>query len=85
MPSTMLSIRANSLSIRTTLRTATVVSMAKPDSPHFVYLNLSAFSENRLHVAEMRMLRWIRGKTRNDHVRNQIHYVIVKRDCNTRG
>ena len=21
--------------------------------------------ENRLHVAEMRMLRWIRGKTRN--------------------
>ena len=28
--------------------------------------------ENRLHVAEMRMLRWIRGKTRNDHVRNQI-------------
>ena len=27
---------------------------------------------NRLHVAEMRMLRWIRGKTRNDHVRNQI-------------
>ena len=28
--------------------------------------------ENRLHVAEMRMLRWIMGKTRNDHVRNQI-------------
>ena len=28
--------------------------------------------ENRLHVAEMRMLRWIRGKTRKDHVRNQI-------------
>ena len=27
--------------------------------------------ENRLHVAEMRMLRWIRGKTRKDHVRNQ--------------
>ena len=26
----------------------------------------------RLHVAEMRMLRWIRGKTRNDLVRNQI-------------
>ena len=28
--------------------------------------------ETRLHVAEMRMLRWIRGKTRKDHVRNQI-------------
>ena len=28
--------------------------------------------ENRLHVAVMRMLRWIRGKTRKDHVRNQI-------------
>ena len=28
--------------------------------------------ENRLHVAEMRMLGWIRGKTREDHVRNQI-------------
>ena len=28
--------------------------------------------KNRLHVAEMRMLRWIRGKTRKDHVRNQI-------------
>ena len=27
--------------------------------------------ENRLLVAEMRMLRWIRGKTRKDHVRNQ--------------
>ena len=27
--------------------------------------------ENRLHVAEMRMLRWIRGKTRKDRVRNQ--------------
>ena len=27
--------------------------------------------ENRLHVAEMRLLRWIRGKTRKDHVRNQ--------------
>ena len=27
--------------------------------------------DNRLHVAEMRMLRWIRGKTRKDHVRNQ--------------
>ena len=26
--------------------------------------------ENRLHVAEMRMLRWISGKTRKDHVRN---------------
>ena len=28
--------------------------------------------ENRLHVAEMRMLRRIRGKTRKNHVRNQI-------------
>ncbi len=28
--------------------------------------------ENRLHVAKMRMLRWIRGKTRKDHVRNHI-------------
>ena len=28
--------------------------------------------ENRLHVAEMRMLRWISGKTRKDNVRNQI-------------
>ena len=27
--------------------------------------------ENRLHVVEMRMLQWIRGKTRKDHVRNQ--------------
>ena len=27
--------------------------------------------ENRLHVAEMRMLRCIRGKTKNDHVRNK--------------
>ena len=27
--------------------------------------------DNRLHVAEMRMLRWIRGKTRKDHVGNQ--------------
>ena len=27
--------------------------------------------ENRLHEAEMRMLRRIRGKTRKDHVRNQ--------------
>ena len=27
--------------------------------------------ENGLHVAEMRMLRWIRGKTRKDHVRNK--------------
>ena len=27
--------------------------------------------ENRLYVAEMRMLRWIRGKTSKDHVRNQ--------------
>ena len=26
---------------------------------------------NRLHVAEMRMLRWIRGNTRKDHVRSQ--------------
>ena len=30
--------------------------------------------EHRLHVAEMKMLRWIggRGKTRKDNVRNQI-------------
>ena len=28
--------------------------------------------ENRLNVSEMRMLRWIRGKTRKDRVRNQI-------------
>ena len=28
--------------------------------------------ENILHVAEMRMLRWIMGETRKDHVRNQI-------------
>ncbi len=28
--------------------------------------------EIRLHVAELRMLRWIRGNTRKDHVRNQI-------------
>ena len=27
--------------------------------------------ENRVHVAEMRMLRWIRDNTRKDHVRNQ--------------
>ena len=24
--------------------------------------------ENRLHIAEVRMLRWIMGKTRNDYV-----------------
>ena len=36
--------------------------------------------ENRLHVAEMRMLRWIRGKTRKDHVRNQ----VVQEDANQR-
>ena len=34
--------------------------------------------ENRLHVAEMRMLRWIRGKTRKDHVRNR----IIQEDAN---
>ena len=34
--------------------------------------------ENRLHVAEMRMLRWIRGKTRKDHVRSQ----IIQEDAN---
>ena len=34
--------------------------------------------ENRLHVAEMRMLRWIRGKTRKDHVRN----TIIQEDAN---
>ena len=34
--------------------------------------------ENRLHVAEMRMLRWIRGKTRKDHVRNHIIQEDVK-------
>ena len=28
--------------------------------------------ENRLHVAEMRMLRWIMGKTRKDHASNQV-------------
>ena len=28
--------------------------------------------ESIFHVAEMRMLRWIRSKTRTDHVRNQI-------------
>ena len=28
--------------------------------------------EKRLHIAEMRMLRWLRGKTRKDHVRNQL-------------
>ena len=30
-----------------------------------------AVRKNRLHVAEMRMLRWIRGKIRKDHVRNK--------------
>ena len=41
--------------------------------------------ENRLHVAEMRMLRWIRGKTRKDHVRKRMptyaecqHYLDIK-------
>ena len=28
--------------------------------------------ENSLHVAEMRMPRWIRGKSRKDHVRTQV-------------
>ena len=28
--------------------------------------------ENRLHVAEMRMVRWIRGKPRKDHIINQV-------------
>ena len=27
--------------------------------------------KTRLHVAGMRMLQWIRGKTRKDHLRNQ--------------
>ena len=31
-----------------------------------------------MHVAKMRMLRWIRGKTRKDHVRNQ----IIQEDAN---
>ena len=34
--------------------------------------------ENILHVAEMRMLRWMRGKTRKDHVRN----TIIQEDAN---
>ena len=34
--------------------------------------------ENRMHAAEMRMLRWIKGKTRKDHVRNQ----IIQEDAN---
>ena len=33
--------------------------------------------ENRLHVAEMRLLRWIRGKTRKDHVR----YKTIQEDA----
>ena len=32
--------------------------------------------ENKMHVAEMRMLRWITGKTRKDHVRNHINDII---------
>ena len=28
--------------------------------------------ENRLRVAEMRIIRSIRGKSRNDHVRNEV-------------
>ena len=32
------------------------------------YLAVRKKDENRLQVAEMRMLRWIRGNTRNDHV-----------------
>ena len=36
------------------------------------YLAVRNKDENRLHVAEMRMLRRIRGKTRNYYVRNQI-------------
>ena len=34
--------------------------------------------ENRLLVAEMGMLRWIRGKTRKDHVRNQVIHEDAK-------
>ena len=34
--------------------------------------------ENRLHVAEMRMQRWIRGKTRKDHVRSK----TIQEDAN---
>ena len=34
--------------------------------------------ENRLHVTEMRMLRWIRGKTRKEHDRNQVTQGIPK-------
>ena len=41
-------------------------------SPGIVFLIIVYSDENRLHVAEMRMIRWIRGKTRKDHVRNPI-------------
>ena len=34
--------------------------------------------ENRLHVGEKRMLRWIRGNTRKDHVRKN-----TQEDVNT--
>ena len=34
--------------------------------------------ENRLHVAEMKMIRWIRGEARKDHVRNQVIQENVK-------
>ena len=34
--------------------------------------------ENRLHIAEMRMLRCIRGKPRKNHVRNQ----VIQEDAN---
>ena len=34
-------------------------------------LDVTKTDVNRLHVEEMKMLRWIRSKTRKDHVRNQ--------------
>ena len=34
-------------------------------------LGLKKKDENKLNSAEMRMLRWARGKTRLDHIRNE--------------
>ena len=37
--------------------------------------------ERKLHTTEMRMLRWARGKTRLDHVRNVDIWNLKKHEC----
>ena len=46
-------------------------TVIKPTMPHGAEC-WAVRKKDRLHVAEMRKLRWIRGKTRKYHVRNQV-------------